>query len=191
MAHLSSSPAKTLSPRREQWPDSSRPSSQKRARRRAYARCTGKGSRSRVGSSSRTSSRPLRTRGATRRWSKPPSCACASSRRKEVTRRTTKGTTSTKQLETPWAGRLCRPFTGGRQTMGQLVILDETGDTALCFDKTKPETVETCRERFRAMRKRGFLAYKTDPKDKSRGEVLQEFDPTAEEIILTPRIVGG
>ena len=72
----------------------------------------------------------------------------------------------------------------------ELAILDHTGDTKLIWDPDKADEVETARDTFNKLKKKGYVAYSVNRKG-DKGEVLREFDPTAEKMILAPQMVGG
>lgn len=73
---------------------------------------------------------------------------------------------------------------------GVLCTLDQTGDTKLIWDRTRPDEVDAARDTFNKLRKKGYVAYKVKA-DGGTGEVITEFDPSAEKIILAPAVVGG
>lgn len=77
-----------------------------------------------------------------------------------------------------------RPFTG------QLCVLDHTGDTKIIWDRHNEDEVAAARRTFDDLKKKGFLSYSVS-KDGSRGEVIREFDPDAEKIILSAPMQGG
>lgn len=72
----------------------------------------------------------------------------------------------------------------------ELVILDHTGDTKIIWDSDKADEVETARETFDKLRKKGYAAYSVK-RDGDKGEVIKKFDPEAEKLILAPPMVGG
>lgn len=74
--------------------------------------------------------------------------------------------------------------------MGELAIMNTTGDTKVYWSPTNPDEVENARRTFRDLRTKGHLAYKLLG-DGSKGEQLLEFDPTAAQIILAPAMKGG
>ena len=74
---------------------------------------------------------------------------------------------------------------------GVLHVMDHTGDTRLMWDKGNDDEVSTAREMFRKLKAKGFLAYTVRGKKGEKGEVLREFDPSAERIIMSPQLVGG
>lgn len=72
-----------------------------------------------------------------------------------------------------------------------LAIMDHTGDTKIIWDKNQPDEVDNARETFNRLKKKGYLAFKVEGKDGTKGEVVREFDPNAERMILSPPVVGG
>jgi len=52
------------------------------------------------------------------------------------------------------------------------------------------DEVDNARDTFTKLKKKGYLAYSVNANGK-KGEVLDEFDPKAEKIIMAPRMVGG
>jgi len=75
-------------------------------------------------------------------------------------------------------------------TVGEMAVLDKTGDTKVTWDRTKSEEVDAARATFDALRQKGYAAFAVS-KDGSKGEQIRTFDPTAERIILAPALVGG
>jgi hypothetical protein len=73
---------------------------------------------------------------------------------------------------------------------GELVVMDRSGDTKIIWDSSKPDEVDTARQTFDRLRKKGYMAYSVK-KGGDKGEVIREFDPDAEKIILAPQMVGG
>jgi hypothetical protein len=74
---------------------------------------------------------------------------------------------------------------------GEMAVMDHSGDTKIIWDAEKPDEVETARQSFKSLRKKGYLAYKVTGKDGAKGEQIHEFEPDAERIILAPPMVGG
>lgn len=72
----------------------------------------------------------------------------------------------------------------------EMAILDHTGDTKLIWDPDKADEVEHARETFTKLKKKGYMAYSVNRKG-DKGEVMREFDPDAEKMILAPQMVGG
>lgn len=74
--------------------------------------------------------------------------------------------------------------------IGEMAIMDLSGDTKVTWDHSKPEEVDAARATFDALRKKGYAAFSVS-KDGSKGEQIRTFDPAAERIILAPALVGG
>lgn len=76
------------------------------------------------------------------------------------------------------------------ETTHTLKVLDHTGDTKTLWNPQNQDEVDNAKKVFQRMKRKGFLAYSVG-EDGSQGEVLQEFDPLAGAIIMTPQLVGG
>jgi hypothetical protein len=74
--------------------------------------------------------------------------------------------------------------------MGQMKTLDETGDTKLIWDPNIKDEVDVARESFNKLKKKGYIAYSVKEGGK-KGTAINEFDPSAEKIILAPAVMGG
>lgn len=74
--------------------------------------------------------------------------------------------------------------------MGQLRVMGREGDTRLIWTKSNADEVKAAKKMFDDLRAKGHLAYKVTKKGKP-GEVITEFDPDAEKIILAPPLSGG
>lgn len=74
--------------------------------------------------------------------------------------------------------------------LGNLSVLDRTGDTRIMWDSGKSDEVAAARKTFDDLKKKGYWAYAVK-KSGEQGEVIQEFDPELEKIILAPRMQGG
>jgi len=77
------------------------------------------------------------------------------------------------------------------QGHGIMHELDKTGDTRVMWDRGNEDEVAAARAQFNALKKKGFTAYRAEGKEGSRGEVIREFDPDAERIILVKQLQGG
>ena len=69
------------------------------------------------------------------------------------------------------------------------IVMDYTGDTRHHFDAKNAEALAKAEERLKKLTGQGFTAaVRTGP-----GEVTKvtSFDPTAEETVFFPRLVGG
>jgi hypothetical protein len=73
--------------------------------------------------------------------------------------------------------------------MASQIIMDHTGDTRHQFDATDSEALLKAEERFRTLTEVGFTAaIRTSSGDVT---VTRKFDPTAEQTLFYPRLVGG
>jgi hypothetical protein len=73
---------------------------------------------------------------------------------------------------------------------GELAIMDTTGDTKVMWDSDNKDEVETAKETFLRLKKKGYIAYTVKGKGE-KGEIMKEFDPNAERIVMTPPAIGG
>ena len=74
--------------------------------------------------------------------------------------------------------------------LNEMLIMDQTGHTRTTWDADNDDEVEMARETFKRMTKKGYRAFKVK-KDGSEGVQMQEFDPSAEKMILAPQLQGG
>jgi hypothetical protein len=73
--------------------------------------------------------------------------------------------------------------------MAMQIVMDHTGDTRHYFDAKDTEALAKAEERFKELTRVGFTAaVRTAPGEVS---VTRSFDPTAEEMLFFPRLVGG
>jgi hypothetical protein len=74
--------------------------------------------------------------------------------------------------------------------MSVLAVLDATGDTRLQWDKNNHMEVQAAKARFDELKAKRYFAYKVN-KQGEQGEVIHDFDPAAERIMMVPPMVGG
>lgn len=74
---------------------------------------------------------------------------------------------------------------------GLMSTLDHTGDTRVMWDRKNKAEVAAARRQFDDLRKDGYLAYRAEGKEGKQGDLIREFDPKAERIILVKPLVGG
>lgn len=72
-----------------------------------------------------------------------------------------------------------------------MASLDQTGDTKIIWDRTKPDEVEAAKASFAALKKKGYSAYSVKGEKGEKGEVMYNFDANAERVILAPPMIGG
>jgi hypothetical protein len=73
--------------------------------------------------------------------------------------------------------------------MATQIIIDHTGDTRHYFTVDDPKTLFEAGERFKSLTGAGFTAAVRD--EAGKASVTRSFDPTAEETLFFPRLVGG
>ncbi|GHO95894.1 hypothetical protein KSF_059420 [Reticulibacter mediterranei] len=81
--------------------------------------------------------------------------------------------------------------------MGVLRVLSKRGDDRLTWDEQKfqmndPEATAAVREAeriFAETRARGATAFRVEPGKPTQR--IDQFDPTAQQILIVPRVVGG
>jgi hypothetical protein len=74
---------------------------------------------------------------------------------------------------------------------GLMRVLDQSGDDdKITWDSRYAEEVAAAKKQFDALKKKGYLAFKVK-KDGKPGEMLKEFEPLANEIVMTPPVRGG
>lgn len=73
----------------------------------------------------------------------------------------------------------------------KFAILDQTGHSTLEFDLSKSDEVADAMKKFdELVNKKKYGAAKRDPKTGNLTKV-KSFDPTADEIVMHPHLVGG
>ena len=74
--------------------------------------------------------------------------------------------------------------------MGELRVMDLSGDTKVIWDPENEDEVEAAEAQFDTLMDKGFLAFEVG-KNGRKGKKITKFDPEAGKIIMTPPIVGG
>lgn len=74
--------------------------------------------------------------------------------------------------------------------MGQMSIMDVTGDERLSWDALDEVSVHRARNRFKELISQGYKAYRINHVGKA-GEPISEFDPFALEIVMRKILAGG
>jgi hypothetical protein len=73
--------------------------------------------------------------------------------------------------------------------MATQIVMDHTGDTRHYFDAKDSQATAKAEERFKKLTAVGFTAaVRTTTSGVSQ---IRSFDPTAEETLFFPRLVGG
>jgi len=73
--------------------------------------------------------------------------------------------------------------------MAAHVVMDRSGDTRHTFDSNDRAEIALAEKRFMELTGAGFTAAVRLGAGESR--VIKSFDPTAEETLFYPRLVGG
>ena len=73
--------------------------------------------------------------------------------------------------------------------MASQIVMDHTGDTRHTFDVKDRAELDDAERRFKALTGAGFTAAVRSGPGEQR--VIRAFDPTAEETLFYPRLVGG
>ena len=69
------------------------------------------------------------------------------------------------------------------------IVMDRTGDSRHRFDPSDAQELAKAEQRFRELTGAGFTAaVRVGPGEISR---IRSFDPSAEETVFLPRLVGG
>lgn len=77
----------------------------------------------------------------------------------------------------------------GVREMATQIVMDRTGDTRHSFDVHDRAEVEKAERRFKELTGAGFTAaVRSGPGEQ---KIIRSFDPTAEETLFYPRLVGG
>jgi len=71
-----------------------------------------------------------------------------------------------------------------------LYVQNKSGDTRIEWDPGVPAEVAAAKAAWDAARDKRYLAYRTRA-DGSKGEILRNWDPTAERIVMSPQLQGG
>ncbi len=74
---------------------------------------------------------------------------------------------------------------------GSMAVLGANGHTKIVWDRTDDVDVEGARDMFNVIKAEGYMAYKLEGKDGRKGEVITDFDPKAERIVMAPPLQGG
>jgi hypothetical protein len=74
--------------------------------------------------------------------------------------------------------------------MGEIVEPNKDGDARLTWDPENEGEVDAAKALFDSLKKKRYFAY-TVKEDGGKGEVIHEFDPDAEKIIMALPMRGG
>ena len=74
--------------------------------------------------------------------------------------------------------------------MGMMEVLDPTGHTRHIWDASNEAEVSAARALYQSLTGSGYRAFHVK-KNGDEGVRMDEFDPDAEKMILTPQLRGG
>lgn len=74
--------------------------------------------------------------------------------------------------------------------MSVQIVMDSSGDSRHEFDASDRAAVALAEKRFRQLTAKGYQAVAFDEPG-GIGKVAKDFNPTAEQTIFIPRLVGG
>lgn len=69
------------------------------------------------------------------------------------------------------------------------IVMDHTGDSRHYFNPADDASLAEAKKRFQELAEAGYVAAKRTGNGTS--ELLRQFDPTAQETLFIPRLVGG
>lgn len=72
-----------------------------------------------------------------------------------------------------------------------MAVMNESGDKKTIWNRSDAVETEAARKEFKHFKDAGYMAYKVTGKEGTRGEIMHEFDPSAERIIFAPPMRGG
>jgi hypothetical protein len=75
--------------------------------------------------------------------------------------------------------------------MGEMSILDSTGDTKVVWDPDNDDECDAAEAQFNSLLKKGFAAFEVGKKGKKTDEVVRKFDPELGKLIMVPAMQGG
>ncbi len=73
--------------------------------------------------------------------------------------------------------------------MAVQLVMDHSGDTRHWYDAADEQSLLEAKERFRQLSDQGYIAAVRETGGSS--SIIRSFDPTAEETLFFPRLVGG
>jgi hypothetical protein len=73
--------------------------------------------------------------------------------------------------------------------MATQIVMDHTGDSRYQFDSNDAEAVAKAEKRFKKLTGAGFIA--AERTSAGQSHQVKSFNPSAEETLFFPRLVGG
>lgn len=75
--------------------------------------------------------------------------------------------------------------------LNAMAVMGHEGDTKTIWNKDNPDEVDVARRTFNDLKKKGYYAYRVVGEKGDKGEIMHEFDPKAERMIMALPMVGG
>ena len=73
---------------------------------------------------------------------------------------------------------------------GEMAVMDATGDSKVMWDSENADEVAVAQKTYEDLTKKGYRAFSVK-KGGAQDELINEFDPDLEKMILVPPIKGG
>ena len=73
---------------------------------------------------------------------------------------------------------------------GEMRIMDTSGHQCLKWHSSKPEEIAQAAALFERLTRQGYVAFGSSNVDEAK-HVVTRFDPSVEDLVMVPRIVGG
>lgn len=73
---------------------------------------------------------------------------------------------------------------------GEMRIMDASGHQCLQWHTGKPEEIAQAEALFERLILQGYVAFGSSTADEAK-HVVTRFDPSMEDVVMVPRIVGG
>jgi len=74
--------------------------------------------------------------------------------------------------------------------LGEMSIMDSSGHKQLTWKTDNPDEIAIAKKTFDKLIGNGYSAFASKNKMEAK-HLVSEFDPTAEELVMVPRNVGG
>lgn len=76
------------------------------------------------------------------------------------------------------------------ESQGVMNIMDESGHQQVNWNMSNSKEIEAAQKTFDRLVKQGYVAFGSTKEGDTKRPVTA-FDPTTEELVMVPRIVGG
>lgn len=72
----------------------------------------------------------------------------------------------------------------------ELAVMGSEGDVKTIWDSENEHETEAAKKQFQDLKKKGYLAFRVK-KGGEKGELMTEWDESAQSIIMSPPVRGG